>query len=123
MKSFYDCLKPSRMRWRVRGTLFPLCLFIAGNGLAQTPGAPPENPLQKPLQVSIRALFEGRTLHDGDTLHAPKDIFILAFVTTAVAAHAGDSVTIDFFANTNKLGSGKSVWHNAIRPDPHSRKF
>jgi hypothetical protein len=122
MKSFHNGFKPSRVRWWVRGALFPLCLFIAANGLAQTPRSFPENP-PPPLQVSMQALFEGETLHNGAILHKPAHIFILAFVTTAVAAHAGDSVTIDFFANASKLGSGKSVWHNAIKPDPNSRKF
>ena len=71
----------------------------------------------------MQALFEGEILHDGAILHKPAHIFILADVTTAVAAHAGDSVTVDFFANTSKLGSRKSLWHNAVKPDPHSRKF
>jgi len=123
MERFCNCFKPFQMEGQGRGMIFLLCLFIAGNGLAQTPGASPGKPPQNPLSVTLEVMCNGDALHAGDTLHAPAGIFILAGVTTKVGAHAGDTVTIDLFANNNKLGSRKSVWHDAIKPDPHSRKF
>ena len=100
-----------------------LCLLVATSASAQPPDAPAGNPPHDPLSVTLEVLCNGDALHDRDALRAPAHLFFLAHPTTTIAAHKGDSVTIDFFANTNKLGSQKCVWHEGIRPDPHSRKF
>ena len=60
---------------------------------------------------------------NGSTYPAPAVVYILAGVGLAGGAKAGDTVTVDFFANTNRLGSRQSVWHNGIKPDPSSRHF
>jgi hypothetical protein len=44
---------------------------------------------------------------NGSTYHAPALVYILAGVDLAAGAKAGDTVTVDFFASTNKLGSRK----------------
>lgn len=55
--------------------------------------------------------------------HAPATIRIQANVTLDDRAHKGESVRVEFYANTKRLGSRKSAWHDAIGPDPHSRNF
>jgi hypothetical protein len=54
----------------------------------------------------------------GEIFHAPATIHINAYVTLNAPVHAGDFVAVEFFANTNDLGSGKCVWHDAMRPQP-----
>jgi hypothetical protein len=53
-----------------------------------------------------------------EVFHAPATVRLSAFVTLRAPAHAGDFVTVEFFANTNRLGSGRSDWHGLIRPQP-----
>jgi len=60
---------------------------------------------------------------NGSAYHAPAVVYILAGVDLAGGAKAGDTVTVDFFAGTNRLGSRQSAWHNGIKPDPSSRNF
>jgi hypothetical protein len=55
--------------------------------------------------------------------HAPATISIQADVTLDAPARAGDSVRVEFYANTKCLGSGKSVWHDEMKSNPHSRDF
>jgi hypothetical protein len=98
------------------------CLSLVCSGLAQSSGTPTENSPPKPLEVSLQILSNGTILHDGDTLRAPADLWIHADIMSAVAGHAGDSMTVDFFANTNRLGSRKYAWQDKIEPDPHSLK-
>jgi hypothetical protein len=97
------------MRSLSRGiVIVTVLILVAGRGLAQTSNSPP------PLAVEV---FVGG---DPASFHAPTNIVIQAFVTMP-GVRADDSVTIAFFANTNKLGSKKAVWHGAKFPpnDPH----
>lgn len=101
---------------------FFTCLSLVCSGLAQPSSTASENSPQKPLEVSLEVLSNGSILHDGDTLRAPTALWIGASIKTAVAGHAGDSITVDFFANTNRLGSRKYGWLDKIEPDLHSLK-
>jgi len=55
-------------------------------------------------------------------LHAPATIRIFAWVTSSASAQKGDVLPVDFFADAKPIGSGKAVWHEGIRPDPHSNR-
>jgi len=55
--------------------------------------------------------------------YTPATISIQADVSLDAPARAGDSVRVEFYANTKRLGSGKSVWHDEIGSNPHSRDF
>ena len=50
------------------------------------------------------------------TFHAPATIDIFAYIELRPNPRAGDAVKVEFFANTNHLGSGKAIWHDEIRP-------
>lgn len=60
---------------------------------------------------------------DGSTWQAPAAITLMAGVSVTGEARPGDTITVDFFANAAKLGSGKAVWHGEVKPDLHSRNF
>jgi hypothetical protein len=92
-----------------------ILLFVTCCGLAQSPQSPSLKP-----EVWIQVLCGGETLHDGDILHAPTDIFMFFGVTSVVTGHPGDFVTIDLMVDTNKLCSEKCRWHKEVGPDPHS---
>lgn len=49
---------------------------------------------------------------------APARIDMLGYVWLQPRPHAGDVVRVDFFADGKRLGSGKAVWHDEIRPPP-----
>lgn len=53
--------------------------------------------------------------------HVPATISIEADVSLDAPARARDSVRVEFYANTKRLGSRKSVWHEAVGSNPHSR--
>jgi hypothetical protein len=116
MKSVRAYLKLSGGGWRVGGLLFALGWFMVCGGRAQMPGAAPESPPPKPLTISFQALFKGDAIHDGATLQAPDAIYLLPYLETSMVMNAGDTVTIDFYAGTNKLCSSLAMWHKAINP-------
>ena len=96
--------------------LFATCCGLAqSSAVAQSPAPPPE--------VWIQTSCGGKTIHDGDILHAPTNIFMFFGITSAVTGHPGDFITIDLMADTNKLCSKKCPWHKAVAPDPHARTF
>ena len=110
---------PNPVRARLGTLLFALGLLWAHGGSAQTATPPDGTNSTNPLAVSLSLWLpdpEG-------SFHAPATIGLMAQITLNAPAPAGDSVRVDFFANTNKLGSRKSVWHDAIGPDPHARNF
>jgi len=110
-------MNPVRMRSPIRTILFALCLFIACISFAQPARPPSGNNSTNLLAVEL-------WLPQGDeVLHAPATISIQANVALDAPAQKGDFVRIEFYANTKRLGSRKSVWHDAVGPDPHSRKF
>jgi len=63
-------------------------------------------------------------LQEGEIFYAPTNIPITAFVTMA-GARAGDVARVEFFANSNKLGSVKTAWHGDIYPpnNPHQAQY
>ena len=123
MKRIYQSLSPFRIWWPICGFCFLGCLFMAGCDVAQTSGAPSENSSQNTLEISIQALCEGKILSDGATVPAPAEIYIMPHVETSVAMRAGDTVNIDFYADTNKLCSTKAVWRDAIKPSNRPNQF
>jgi hypothetical protein len=86
------------VRSLVYGNVLLFWLLIVGCGPAQTSNAPPNSSSSKQLSVEVIAFSPDRVYY------APTNIDIQAFVTMA-GARAGDSVKVDFFANSNKLGS------------------
>jgi len=107
-------MNPARLRSQFWTILFPLCLFIACSSCAQSPSPPSGNNSTNLLAVEI-------TIFDNKTFHAPATISIIASVSQSAPGRKGDSVRVEFFANTNRLGVRKSFWHDAVRPNPHSR--
>ena len=69
--------------------------------MAQSAGGP-EAPAQTP-EVWIQALDQGKTIRDGDTLHAPAEIFMFLGVSSEAKGGPGDHITLDLMDNTNKL--------------------
>jgi hypothetical protein len=65
---------------------------------------------KKPLTTTGNKIF-----------HAPATISIEADVSLDAPARARDSVRVEFYANTKRLGSRKSVWHEALVSNPRSR--
>jgi hypothetical protein len=63
------------------------------------------------------------TMTGNKVFHVPATISIEADVSLNAPARARDSVRVEFYANTKRLGSRKSVWHDKMRSNPHSRDF
>lgn len=53
-------------------------------------------------------------------LHAPATVHLVANVSTSVSEHPGDTLKVNFLANTNYLGSAICTWHEGHHPDPKS---
>jgi hypothetical protein len=106
------------MRSLVYGNVLLFWLLIVGCSPGQTSVAPPNTSSGKPVSVEVFVFSPDHVYY------APTNIQIQAFVVMA-GAQAGDSVTVDFFANSNKLGSVKSKWHEAIFPPnkPHQAQY
>ncbi len=103
----------------IRLILLQVCTVVAIGCERQPQTASPsaEDKPKSSLKVWIAAP------DNGSTYHAPAVVYILAGVELAGGAKAGDAVTVDFFANTHRLGSRQSLWHKGIKPDPSSRNF
>lgn len=83
-----------------------LCIWVASVGFAQTPAL-------APLGISMQLGFYGYLLPDRALVPAPANIFIHPEITTTMALHAGDTVTIDFIGDGKTLSSARAVWHEA----------
>src|ERR1700733_13649050 len=92
--------------------VFIVCLMATFDVQAQTPAS---------LEISMRALYLGFELPDGAVIYAPATVYIMPWVETSLAVHAGDTVTIDFFTDGRKLMSDKAVWHDEINPSKNAR--
>jgi len=55
--------------------------------------------------------------------HAPATISMQADVSLDAPLRAGHSVRVEFYANTKRLGSGKSVWHEELGLNSRTRDF
>jgi hypothetical protein len=53
---------------------------------------------------------------------APATLHLFARVSPTVPAKKGDTVAVEFFSGTKRLGTEKGVWHDAVRPDPQSTR-
>lgn len=69
-----------------------------------------------PLGLTMGVLFEGNILPEGANVAQPVQFFIHPELQPTVAMHEGDAVTLDFFADGNKLTSAKAIWHDAQTP-------
>jgi hypothetical protein len=99
---------------------FILVLLLFASGCAL-----PKSGQQKPLKVSLTVWVLGRegAVDPNYKVYAPVNIFVGAQVATAVPMQAGDVVTVDFLANTNKLGSRTSEWSDVMAFDPAIMKW
>lgn len=79
---------------------------------AQTIAAPPSNAPTNRLTVWLDLRWN--TNHA--VFHAPATIDLQAYVGLQPRPHAGDVVQVEFFEGTRRIGLGKAVWHDAIRP-------
>jgi hypothetical protein len=70
-----------------------------------------------PKTVSLEEWRKHRKQLDEDKVFAaPCDVHIQASVGAVGNLRAGDTVSVDFFANTNNIGSGTCVWHEEVNP-------
>ncbi|HTR42778.1 MAG TPA: Ig-like domain-containing protein [Pseudomonadales bacterium] len=77
-------------------------------GLAQMPGSPGN---------ATNQLYVQLWLPHRDGLQAPAAIEMQAYVRPDEPEfNAGDSVNVEFFADSKSVGSAKAVWHGTIRP-------
>jgi len=76
------------------------------------PGPPGEDDSTNGLSVWL----DLRSNTNNAVFHAPAKIDLLAYVGLRPSPRAGDAVRVEFFADTNRLGSGKAVWHDEIGP-------
>lgn len=53
-------------------------------------------------------------------LQAPAAIRLVASVSTSVPSHPGDTIKVNFLANSKYLGSAVCTWHEGHQPDPKS---
>ena len=112
---------------------FLFCLATAGRLAAQTSALPSQagaanatNSLMVAVEVwSPLAPRPGSPTppggwsNDRKTFTVPCDLHIMANVAVTPVPHEGDTVMIDFFANSEKLGSRKSVWLPELNPSAH----
>ncbi len=89
----------SRLFWHL---IALLCLPSGFGAFAQA-----TNSLNVRIEMSPR---------DDTTFPAHTNLHIDAFVNMDGPLKNGDLVKVEFFANTNRLGSGTTVWHSAIYP-------
>lgn len=78
------------------------------SGFTQMPGSPGNTTNQLYVQL---------WLPHRDGLQAPAAIEMQAYVRSdEPGLKAGDSVDVEFFADSKSVGSAKAVWHDTIRP-------
>ena len=74
-----------------------------------------------PLEVSVQIQYEGYQLPDGEAVHAPAGFYLSPSVRTTLPLHAGDAVTIDIYADGQKLLSQRAAWHEETNPSKNAR--
>lgn len=92
----------------------PLIFFglMAGRVFAQTP--PTETGKTNALSVDLWISPADRNLP------APATIHLVAMVSTTLPGHAGDTIKVNFLADSKHLGSATAKWHEGHHPDPNS---
>lgn len=93
-----------------------MLLFATISGLAQISPVPPKS---ASLEVFVQVQYEGYILPDREAVYGPANFILIPFVQTTLPLHAGDTVTIDIYADGRKISSQKAVWHPEVRPGPH----
>ncbi|HXC35561.1 MAG TPA: hypothetical protein VNV43_06765 [Candidatus Acidoferrales bacterium] len=93
-----------------------LIFFFLGMVSAPAQVTPPA-----PLEVSVQILYEGYQLPDGEAVHAPAGFYLSPSVRTTLPLHAGDAVTIDIYADGQKLLSQRAAWHEETNPSKNAR--
>jgi hypothetical protein len=101
----------------MKSVLVPVlfCWLAAAGGFAQSFGPPLDGDSTNQLSVWL----DLRWNTNNAVFHAPARIDLVAYVRMEPHPHAGDAVPVEFFADSKRLGSGKAVWHDVIRP--HAR--
>src|ERR1700733_13620593 len=92
-----------------------VCLFVC-SGLSQNSGLASKISSTNQLSVWLDLRWDTNNA----VFHAPATIDILAYVGLQSRPRAGDFVRVEFFADAKRLGSGKAVWHDEIRPQAPS---
>lgn len=100
---------PGRCRRFVLTFIVGLGALAGFRGFAQL-SSPSPGSTANPLSIEIDAPQNGRIYR------APATVGFLAGVGMDGGARPGDTVTVDFYVNTNKEGSCKTVWHGEERP-------
>jgi hypothetical protein len=93
--------------------------FVAVGGVRAQPASPPPFTNDSTNQLSVTLSVLPRS---SEPMHAPATFHIFADVRSLAPANKGDSLPVNFFVDTNFLGSAKVTWHDGIRPDPHSTR-
>ena len=101
MKKYFADLRTFNGLRATLGIIALLGLFFARDGFAQS-----TNSLSAEIFIP----------QGGETFKAPAKIEIVAWVGKDRAVREGDSVSVEFFANTNSLGKRVSYWHPEKRP-------
>jgi hypothetical protein len=74
-----------------------------------------------PKTVSLEEWRKHRKELDDDKVFVvPCDVHIQASVGAVGNLRAGDTVSVDFFTDTNNIGSGTCVWHEEVNPSKRS---
>ena len=60
--------------------------------------------------------------NDRTNFLAPCNLHLSAAVSLNTAGAEADTIALDFYANTNKLGSRKSIWMPEENPSAHARR-
>jgi len=88
------------------------CCLAAGNSRAQMPGPFDKDDSTNGLSVWVYLRWNTNNA----VFQAPATVDILGCVGLQPSPRAGDVVRVEFFADNNRLGSGKAVWHDEIGP-------
>jgi hypothetical protein len=93
-----------------------LCFAATNNGMGQVADSHSFTD-DSTNQLFVRLSLPG----NNDRWHASATIPIFARVSSLTPGKPGASLRVDFFSDTNFLGSSKAVWHQEIKPDPNSK--
>lgn len=106
----------------MRALIFLFCAASAAGVLTQIPALPTHARTVKSLSVEINVWTPPRGWSDDQTTFAaPCDLHISAVPAMDPPAIDGDTVRIEYFANTRLLGTQDSRWMPEVNPSAHAR--